>query len=163
MEQSNLESRITIVEHDIKQMGQLFDRMDVAIEKITDISNCVNKMLAVHEEKLHTQAETSAELFDLIEQRRKENDEASKELHSRITTLNRELTAEMKADHRQVLGAIDSLKSTIEKGIKDTGAEVDRLETRVLQLEKKQWLVMGAALAFGFLAGNFDTIMKFFS
>lgn len=164
MEPANtLESRITIVEHDIKQMGHLFDRMDVAIEKITDISNCVNKMLAVHEEKLRTQDETSAELFELIEKRRKESDESSKELHSRITTLNRELTAEMKADHKQVLGAIDNLKVTIEKGIRDSVAEVDKLETRVLQLEKKQWLVMGAALAFGFLAGNLDTIMKFFS
>lgn len=163
MEPTNLESRITIVEHDIKQMGQLFDRMDVAIEKITDISNCVNKMLAVHEEKLHNQAEVSAELFELVEQRRREADESVKELHSRITTQNRELTQEMKQDHQKVLEAIDGLKSMIQTGIKENQLEVDKLESRVLHLEKRQWFVMGIAMAIGFIAGNLDTVFKFFT
>lgn len=161
--ENNIESRITIVEHDVKQMGALFDRMDVAIEKITDIANSVNKMLAVHEQRLTSNSEATNELYELVEERRKEGDEANKELHSRITTLNRELTAEMKADHRQVLLAIDALKDTIEKNIRETSTEVDKLESRVLHLEKRQWLVMGFALAFGFLAGNFDTITKLFS
>jgi len=160
---NNINSRLTIVEHDIKQMGTLFDRMDTAIEKITDISIAVNQMLAVHEQKLSSNSDAVEELVDLVEERRKEGEDANKELHSRVTTLNRELTAEMKADHRQVLQAIDALKTTVEKGIREATQEVDRLELRVLHLEKRQWLVMGFALAIGFLAGNLDTISKFLS
>lgn len=160
---NNLDSRLTIVEHDIKQMSNLFDRMDTAIEKMTDISVVVNQMLAVHEQKLSSNSEATNELYELMEGRRKEGEEAIKELHSRITTLNRELTAEMKDDHKQVLTAIGSLKESIEKAIQETTTEVDKLESRVLHLEKRQWLVMGFALAIGFIAGNLSTITQLFS
>ena len=32
-------------------MKEIHGRLDTAITKITDVSNCINRMLAVHEEK----------------------------------------------------------------------------------------------------------------
>lgn len=157
------DTRLAIVENDVKQMGQLFDRMDIAIEKIADISNSVNQMLAVHEATLNTQGVKQNEIFALFETRRREVESSDKEIHSRITTQGRELQSEMKDDTRKVMEAIDQLKSMIRNGIRDSAEEVGKLEDRVVQLEQRQWLVMGGAIVIGFLIANASTIMEMIS
>lgn len=160
---SEYETRLAIVENDVKQMGQLFDRMDTAIEKITDISNAVNQMLAVHEAKLNTHSTKQNEIFTLFESRRKDVENSDKEIHSRITTQGRELQSEMKEDTRRVMEAIDQLKSMIRNGIRESGEDVNKLEDRVVQLEQRQWLVMGGAIVVGFLIANASTILEMIS
>lgn len=160
---SEYETRLAIVENDVKQMGQLFDRMDTAIEKITDISNAVNQMLAVHEAKLNTHSTKQNEIFGLFESRRKDVENSDKEIHSRITTQGRELQSEMKEDTRRVMEAIDQLKSMIRNGIRESGEDVNKLEDRVVQLEQRQWLVMGGAIVVGFLIANASTILEMIS
>ena len=160
---SEYETRLAIVENDVKQMGQLFDRMDTAIEKITDISNAVNQMLAVHEAKLNTHSTKQNEIFTLFESRRKDVENSDKEIHSRITTQGRELQSEMKEDTRRVMEAIDQLKSMIRNGIRESGEDVNKLEDRVVQLEQRQWLVMGGAIVVGFLIANSSTILEMIS
>ena len=160
---SEYETRLAIVENDVKQMGQLFDRMDTAIEKITDISNAVNQMLAVHEAKLNTHSTKQDDIFALFETRRKEVEVSDKEIHSRITTQSRELQSEMKDDTRRVMESIDQLKSMIRNGIRESAEDVNKLEDRVVQLEQRQWLVMGGAIVVGFLIANSSTILEMIS
>jgi len=160
---SEYETRLAIVEKDVKQMGQLFDRMDTAIEKITDISNAVNQMLAVHEAKLNTHSTKQNEIFSLFESRRKDVENSNKEIHSRITTQGRELQSEMKEDTRRVMEAIDQLKSMIRNSIRESVEDVNKLEDRVVQLEQRQWLVMGGAMVVGFLIANASTILEMIS
>lgn len=163
MSNSEYETRLAIVENDVKQMGHLFDRMDTAIEKITDISNSVNQMLAVHEAKLNTQNNKQDDIFALFETRRKEVEVSDKEIHSRITTQSRELQSEMKDDTRRVMESIDQLKSMIRNGIRESAEEVSKLEDRVVQLEQRQWLVMGGAIVVGFIIANASTILELIS
>jgi len=160
---SEYETRLAIVENDVKQMGQLFHRMDTAIEKITDISNAVNQMLAVHEAKLNTHSTKQNEIFSLFESRRKDVENSNKEIHSRITTQGRELQSEMKEDTRRVMEAIDQLKSMIRNSIRESVEDVNKLEDRVVQLEQRQWLVMGGAMVVGFLIANASTILEMIS
>jgi|TARA_R110000744_G_scaffold11646_11_gene35263 hypothetical protein len=157
------DTRLAIVENDVKQMGQLFDRMDTAIEKIADISNSVNQMLAVHEATLSTQGTKQNEIFALFETRRREVETSDKEIHSRITTQGRELQSEMKDDTRKVMESIDQLKSMLRNGIRESAEDVSKLEDRVVQLEQRQWLVMGGAIVVGFLIANASTILEMIS
>lgn len=159
----NLESRVVVLEHDVKQMGQLFDRMDVAIEKITDISNCVNKMLAVHEQKLHQNSEDTEDLFHLVEKRRMETEENNKELHSRITTNGREMQKEMNEHVLRIMHAIEELKDLMVDKEREVLRETKELEDRITSLEKKQWFYIGAATVIGFIAGNMEFFGKLFS
>ena len=160
---TELETRLAVVENDVKQMGQLFGRMDTAIERITDISNAVNQMLAVHESKIDNQSLKQDEIFALFETRRKEVEVSDKEIHSRITTQSRELQSEMKEDTRRVMEALDQLKSLIRNGIREANEEVDKLEDRIVQLEQRQWLVMGGAVVVGFIIANASTILELIS
>lgn len=159
----SLESKIHILEHDVKQMGQLFDRMDVAIEKITDISNCVNKMLAVHEQKIMQNAEDSEDLFHLVEKRRIEMDDNIKEIHSRITTNGREMQKEMNEHVLRIMHAIEELKDVMLSKEREVLKETKSLEDRIATLEKRQWFYIGAATVIGFIAGNMEFFSKLFS
>ena len=47
--QTNLDTKIALMENDIRQMGGLFDRLDVSIEKITELNTSIKEVLAVHE------------------------------------------------------------------------------------------------------------------
>ena len=107
----------------------IFSRLDVAIEKITDVSSCVNRMLAVHEEKIANAEEAQI----------KANTEFTtdiKELHSRVTSNYKELTEMMQLHHKEQALHIQQLQND--------------LNGRVGILEKWRWLIIGGAIVVGF-------------
>ena len=67
---ADLETEVQLIKRDIEDVKSIHGRLDVAIDKLTDVSNCINRMLAVHEEKLSRQEDSSVELEKQIESRR---------------------------------------------------------------------------------------------
>jgi uncharacterized phage infection (PIP) family protein YhgE len=158
-----LETKVAVLETEVGKMSELFSKLDTTIDRMTDISSSINQMLAVHEQKIATNAEDTEDLFHLIEKRRMENDENLKELHSRITTGNKEMAQEMNANVIKIMHSIDELKDMMISREKEVRREQAELEERINNLEKKQYLVAGMAAAFGFVAGAFEWIAQFFS
>ena len=77
---TDIELDVELLKKEVSDMKEIHGRLDTAITKITDVSNCINRMLAVHEEKISQQEEVQirdAQTFA--------ND--VKELHSRICLL----------------------------------------------------------------------------
>ena len=83
---AELETKVKLLEKEIRDQAKIHDRLDVAIEKLTDVSNSIHRMLAVHEEKIARQEEAIFEAEQKIEERRSELLVKIDELHSRITT-----------------------------------------------------------------------------
>ena len=117
---NNITTEIAILKKEVADMKIIFNKLDTAIERITDVSSSVNRMLAVHEEKIANQEEaaTRANLEFTTDIR---------ELHSRITTNYKELTA----INQQTLR--------------------DDLNNRVGILEKWRWLIIGGSIVLGFI------------
>lgn len=67
---------------DIDILNKRQDRMEHAIEKLTNISNDLNKIIAVQDIRLTQQEKKSTDIFDLLEKRREHLDEMIKELHA---------------------------------------------------------------------------------
>ena len=44
-----------LLKKDVHSISRLVDKLDVAIDKLTDVTNCLNRMIAVQEEKLASQ------------------------------------------------------------------------------------------------------------
>ena len=88
---SELETEVQLIKRDIEDVKSIHTRLDVAIDKLTDVSNSIHRMLAVHEEKLARQEEASVELEQQIEKRRSEVLTKIDDLHSRITTNTKEI------------------------------------------------------------------------
>ena len=127
----DINTEVALLKKEVSDIKVIFSRLDVAIEKITDVSSCVNRMLAVHEEKISQQEEV---------QLRSDQDTANsiKEIHSRISTTARELTTLMSEQHK-------------EQTDKMTKLEIE-LRGRVGVLEKWRWLIIGGSIVVGFIA-----------
>ena len=50
-----LETEVELLKKELHDQKKIHDRLDIAIEKLTDVSNSINRMLAVHEEKITRQ------------------------------------------------------------------------------------------------------------
>ena len=96
---SELETEVKLLKKELEDQAKIHDRLDVAIEKLTDVSNSINRMLAVHEEKIARQEEAIAEAEGQIEFRRGELMVKIDELHSRITTDTKEIMTAAAEQH----------------------------------------------------------------
>ena len=134
---ADLETDIELLKSKVSDMEKLHVRLDDAIGKISEVSNCINRMLAVHEEKLANQEEAVFAAEELIEQRRTEFSNEIKELHSRITTNTKEIMSIATSQHKAHSAAISKLHTDINK--------------RVGVLEKWRHVLIGGSIVIGFV------------
>ena len=88
---AELETEVELLKKELHDQRKIHDRLDIAIEKLTDVSNSIHRMLAVHEEKIARQEEAIEDAEKSLENRRTELSVKIDELHSRITTNYKEL------------------------------------------------------------------------
>jgi DNA repair exonuclease SbcCD ATPase subunit len=89
-----------------------------------------------------------------------------KELHSRITTSNREIVDKIddmqtRIEHKMNAQALASTQQhqEIQKEIRN---DIEKISERVTSLEKWKWYVIGAAGVIGFLIANVVDLTKVF-
>lgn len=78
--------RLAILEEKLVNTAEVISKLDATIEKLSDLSVNVSKMLAVHEEKLEfareSAAETAKDMDDLEEKIKERMDEHSSRIRS---------------------------------------------------------------------------------
>lgn len=132
------------IESQVKVIENVLPRIETSIEKLTELSNSIGKLLAVHEERLDTLERTGDKT---------END--IRDLHSRITTQTRE-----------IVDKIEQVETMIEQKLKDAATnsatqhqqiqadistKINTLSNRVELLEKWKWIVIGGAMTAGYI------------
>ena len=130
----DINTEVALLKKEVSDIKVIFSRLDVAIEKITDVSSCVNRMLAVHEEKIANQEEAQS----------RANTEFTndiKELHSRVTSNYKELTDMITQHHKEQALQIQQIKND--------------LNSRVGILERWRWLIIGGSIVIGFIIQKF--------
>jgi|TARA_B100000214_G_scaffold287731_1_gene217334 predicted nucleic acid-binding Zn-ribbon protein len=136
---TDLKVQLEGLKKDVENVNNLNDRLDTAIQKLTDVSTSIKSMLAVHEEKISRQEQIDDIIFGKLKDREHEIDRVHRELSKEIQHLEKRLLVEIK---------------TIKL---DFGA-------RVGILEKYKWFIMGAAIVVGWiLSSNFKTIVEMMS
>jgi len=136
-----LETQVQLLKKELHDQSKIHDRIDVAIEKLTDVSNSINRMLAVHEEKLGRQEEAIFEAEQKLEIRRTELGSKIEELHSRITTNTKEIMTAAATQHAEQNKEIQKIR--------------DEIKDRVGVLEKWRHVLIGACIVAGFILNKF--------
>ena len=142
MSEPDVKIDIEILKRDIDRFSGLFDRLDTTIEKLTEVSGGINRMLAVHENRLEQQEELTKHFITLMEERRRENSDKYETVQNRITQTREEMQQEIKDSIKEVVTKIDKLSETVNK------------------LEKWKYLVVGGAITIGFLLAKLPMIEK---
>ena len=100
------DTRIAVLENEMEKMDGFFSRLDVSIEKITELNVSIREVLASHETRLNTQEEELESQFTMFDQR-------YEQLHSRISTVQRELSGEVQSETTKVMSALNDLRKEI--------------------------------------------------
>jgi putative NADH-flavin reductase len=126
---SNLETEVKILQKDLVTFQN--------INKLTEVSNNLNKVIAVQDSRIDTQ------------------EKAIEIVHKRITDMKDEIHEEL-SDHYQVI--LEKIKELqVEQKI-----HADEMSKRVDALEKWRYIVMGGAVALGFLLSKVGIIDSLF-
>ena len=138
---AELETEVELLKKELHDQKKIHGRLDIAIEKLTDVSNSIHRMLAVHEEKLTRQEEAIFQAEEQIEVRRTEVLKQIDEFHSRITTNTKDIMSAAAQQHAQQNKEIQRIR--------------DELVSRVGVLEKWRHVLIGGSIVIGFLLHKF--------
>ena len=121
---------------DIENVNSIQEKLDTAIDKLTEVSSHIKSMLAVHEEKINRQEQQDDIIFDKIKDRAEE-----------IDTVYRELKKDIEMTEKRLLCEIKALRNDI--------------GSRVNMLEKWKWLIIGGSIVVGWVVSkNFSYIIS---
>lgn len=130
------------------------------VEMLREIASDMKRMLAVHDEKLNQHERKQDDIFSLIEQRRNEMADDIKELHSRITTVQRELSTEINATETRIVASIAEIKDELKVDQEYHNKKQRSLEDRIGDLEKWRYILLGAGIAGGWLLTKFGNMFE---
>ena len=139
-----LETEVKLLKKELEDQRSVHNRLDIAIEKLTDLSNSIHRMLAVHEEKLDRQDEAITDAGGQLEKRRTEILAKVEDLHSRITTNTKEIMTAAATQHAEQNKEIQKIR--------------DELKDRVGILEKWRHVLIGASIVAGFVLQKYMVI-----
>ena len=125
----DINTEVALLKKEVTDIKFIFSRLDTAIERMVDVSSSVNRMLAVHEEKISQQEEASIRADT-------EFKADIKELHSRITTNTKEMMQAITSQHLEQQQTLDRMRV--------------ELNNRVGILEKWRWIIIGGSIVVGF-------------
>ena len=127
---------IEVLRTELEQNSVVHQRLDTAIEKLTNISSSIKSMLAVHEEKLTQSEKLDEVIFTKLKDRQIETE-------TRYATLKEN----MDISEKRIMNEIKAIRNDI--------------GDRVSLLEKWKWVILGGSIVIGFiLARNFPLVIE---
>lgn len=125
-----IQNDVTSLQKDMSQINAIVDKLDITIEKLTDVSSNVSRLLAVHETRLENQEKAGSQLANLIGKNKEQIDAELKNIYERISDTKKDLRKEIDDRHEEVMSELKTL-------------------------QKWMWLVSGGGAAIGFILANF--------
>jgi hypothetical protein len=120
------------------------DRIEHAIERLTEISSDLNKMIAVQDQKLSQQEKSTNLIADMLEKRREEYE---KKLQTVYDVMNRE--------DNKVIEELEMIRS-------EQKQQHEEISKKLTAMEKIIWIYMGGFSVIMFLITNSSVVLKFF-
>ena len=139
---NKLSEDVSYLRKDMAVVGALVDRLDTTIDKLTDISNSVSSLLAVHETKLTSQEIISKQLADLVEARRVETDDKIQILHERISSGEREIKEKIDDQYDELMKEFKEMRA-------ESTLQHNTLSDRITTMERWMWTVIGGSAIVG--------------
>ena len=132
------------VDSQVKVLESVVSRIETSIEKLTEVSNSIGKLLAVHDERINS-----------LEKERERHDDDIKEIHSRVSTISREICTKLDEVESSLENRIlihSDRSENLHKELKhDLDSKLKTLDGRVEILERWRWLFIGGAAVVGYI------------
>ena len=133
--------KVGLLERDVQQTDRLCEKLSESISKLQEVNANILRMITIHEHRHEQHERAETEVKDDI-----------KELHSRITTVNREIHERIDEVERHISERIDALRSDLIQHKKEEGGNM--VGDTLKEIDKYKWMILGAAIAIGWIIGN---------
>jgi len=120
------------------------DRIDIALEKLTEISGELKAMIAVHEQRINQQEKETDEIHNTLEKRRDEVDIKLKDVYNT-----------MRDQDNNIIECLNQLR-------KESTDQHRSLNEKIGKLEKFIWVAIGGGMVLVWLLSNVSTYFKIF-
>ena len=121
--------------------------VEVLKEKVDNITQLCNKMDSVIDKLVNNHDRMVNQIYEDMEKRKQDTVTDVKELYSRITTVDRNLTDKLELTERRIMDEIKSLRSDIEKhNIKE--------DNDLKSLKQWKWMVAGGVVVLAWVISN---------
>lgn len=127
---------------DFSSLEKRQDRLELLIEKLTNIQIDLNKMLAVHEQRINSTEKHFDELENVVEKRREESDIKLKDVY--VT---------MRSEDNKILAELNSIR-------KESTEQHNILANKINEIEKRLWMYIGGVSVIVFVLTHTETIFK---
>ena len=121
---------------EIKSLERIVEKLDLSIDKLTEVSNNISKLLAVHDTRLN-----------IIEKDTVRNEDDIRDIHLKIDNLAKEINSKLDQSMANSVEGHAKIQAAIEE-------KLQGIDARVKVLEVWRWLVIGGALAIGYLVNK---------
>jgi len=134
-------------------------KVDVSVlkEKVTTLTLLCDKMDRVIEKLADNQLDLAGQIYQDMDKRKEQTVSDIKELHSRITTTDRNLSDKIELTERRIMDEIKSLRECID-------AHNSKEAEDMKKLSQWKWMVVGGVIAVSWLITNIklETLGKLF-
>jgi predicted nucleic acid-binding Zn-ribbon protein len=119
--------------NDFEQLERIVEKLDVSIDKLTEVSNNVSKLLAVHDTRIN-----------IIEKDTVRNEDDIRDIHVKMDNIAKEINKKLDQSMANSIDGHAKIQAAIEEQIKG-------IDARVKVLEVWRWVVIGGAVVIGWL------------
>ena len=140
-QRSPIKSKMEQVEVDLK--------VDVSVlkERVSTLTELCSKMDRVIEKLADNQLDLAGQIYQDMDKRKEQTVSDIKELHSRITTVDRNLSDKIELTERRIMDEIKALRECINE-------HNEKEEADMLKLSQWRWMVAGGVIVFAWLVSN---------
>ena len=140
-QRSPIKSKMEQVEVDLK--------VDVSVlkERVGTLTELCHKMDRVIEKLADNQLDLAGQIYQDMDKRKEQTVSDIKELHSRITTVDRNLSDKIELTERSIMDEIKALRECIDQ-------HNEKEEADMLKLSQWRWMVAGGVIVFAWLVSN---------
>jgi hypothetical protein len=124
-------------------------KVDVGVlkVKVSTLTDLCNKMDRVIEKLTDNQTTLTNQIYNDMDKRKEDTVSDIKELHSRITTVDRNLSDKIELTERRIMDEIKSLRDHITE-------HNDKEDADIQKLSQWRWMVAGGVIVFAWLVSN---------
>lgn len=124
-------------------------KVDVSVlkEKVSTLTDLCNKMDRVIEKLTDNQTTLTNQIYNDMDKRKEDTVSDIKDLHSRITTVDRNLSDKIELTERRIMDEIKSLREHITEHNEKEDADIQKLS-------QWRWMVAGGVIVFAWLVSN---------
>lgn len=151
---AKIADEVSNLKSDMAKVGALVDRLDITIDKLTEVSTTVSQLLAVHETKITSQDIVLKQTVELVEKRRVEVEEKMQLIHDRISENETKFVDKLDKQHKEILEELRRMQESSATQHKAIGA-------RMSKVEKWMWVLIGGAGVVGFLLDKIELAQLF--